>query len=105
MRRAIDIQLSLYFNDYAIICISIGIGWCRIMGRRQRGSSPMTASLWMIGLSYTGIMRIWHIRLHIHTFFFKSLMIESFILKFSLLHTNLTTHCVEKMCPERRELG
>ena len=66
---------------------------------RQHGSGPMTASLWMIQLSYVGIMRIRHIRLYIQIFF-KSLMIELFILKFSLLPTNLTTNCTEMMCPK-----
>ena len=32
-------------------------------------------------------------------------MIESFILKFSLLSTNLTANCTETMCPKHRESG
>ena len=82
-------------------CISIDTMWCRIIGRRQRSSSPMTASLLIIRLSYTGITRIRHIKLHIH--FFLSLIIKLFILKLNLLSTNLTGNYTEKMCSKRRE--
>ena len=69
MRRAVDTHLSLHFKEYRH---RIHQHWYHMMqdhGVEAAWQRPYDSITWMMGLSYAGITRIRHIRLHIQIFF------------------------------------